>query len=343
MVWSRSLPVASLIEWCRALRHNLSAGLNLRDVFRQLAGRGPSPLRPIAGRISDRLADGDDLEAALEPEQGRFPPLFLAMTAVGEQTGTLPEVFAELEKYFLLQQKLRRQFWTQSAWPLFQLCAAVFVLAGMLFVLGLLGSNFAPLGSWFVGVRGAVKFLAIAFGAAVGLVALYFVLTRTLRRRALVHDLLLRLPAVGPCLRAIALARFCLCLKLTLETALPLPRAVRLCLRATGNGHFLSRSEVIGRAIKDGEELSEALSRARVFPEEFLSIVATAEEGGRLPEVMAQQAEFYAEESERRLKVLTATASFLVWLLTAGLIIFMIFSIFLRAYLRPLQDALKGI
>lgn len=39
-----------------------------------------------------------------------LPPLFLALVAVGEQTGRLPEVFEELQNYYQLQQKLTRRF-----------------------------------------------------------------------------------------------------------------------------------------------------------------------------------------------------------------------------------------
>lgn len=337
MRFSRQLPVSSLIDLSRALRHNLGAGLSLLNVFRQQSNRGALAVRPIARRITDALTTGDDLETALEHEKAFFPPIFLTMAQVGEQTGTLPEVFAELEKYFLLQQRLQRQFWTQSAWPLFQLFAAFFVVAGMLFVLGILGSDFSPLGKSFQGVSGAVKFLAVCFGTVAAIVGLYYLLTRTLKRQGAVHALLLRIPVLGPCLEAIALARFCLCLHLTMETSLSLPKALRLCLRATGNGHFAAQGDRIEQAIRGGDDLSEALAGTRVFPMEFLNILSTAEEGGRVPEVMRQQAKFYQEEAERRLKTLTGAASFLVWLITAGFLIFLIFSIF-TVYLRTIND-----
>ena len=47
MLFSAQLPLASLIEMCRALRHNLGAGLTARDVFRQLTASGSKPLRPV--------------------------------------------------------------------------------------------------------------------------------------------------------------------------------------------------------------------------------------------------------------------------------------------------------
>src|SRR4051812_18816517 len=96
---SSRLPLSSLIELCRALKHSLGAGLTLRDVFRQQARSGPGPVRPAATRITAALDQGSDLEEALKREADAFPPLFLALVSVGEQTGMLPELFAELEKY----------------------------------------------------------------------------------------------------------------------------------------------------------------------------------------------------------------------------------------------------
>src|SRR5438132_14091725 len=109
MFFSGRLPVASLIEMCRTMRHYLGAGLTLRDVFRQQARKGSAALRPVAERISQGLERGEDLEAALNREKAAFPPLFLAMASVGEHSGMLPEVCTELEKYFTLQRTLRRQ------------------------------------------------------------------------------------------------------------------------------------------------------------------------------------------------------------------------------------------
>ena len=114
MLFSSQLPLASLIEFCRVLRHNLGAGLSLVHVFRQQATKGPPPIRPVAERILHELEQGESLETALEQERAFFPPMFISLAIVGERTGSLPEVFTELEKFFLLQQRLRRQFFTHN-------------------------------------------------------------------------------------------------------------------------------------------------------------------------------------------------------------------------------------
>src|SRR5687767_2211895 len=108
MFFTRQLPLSSVIALCRALRHNLGAGLTLVQVFRQQADRGPAAVRPFAARVLVSLEQGHSLNEVLEGEKGVLPPLFYSLVKVGEETGHLAEMFAELEKYYLLEEKLRR-------------------------------------------------------------------------------------------------------------------------------------------------------------------------------------------------------------------------------------------
>jgi type IV pilus assembly protein PilC len=347
MLLFRQLPLSGLIELCRALRYNLQAGIMLRDVFRQQAAKGPARVRPVAERIRQDIERGDSLEAALKREKDAFPPIFLALATVGEQTGNLPEVFQELEKYFLMQQRLRREFLAQAAWPALQLVAAILVIALLLWILGMIAEFTSsqpldPLGLGLTGVSGAIIFLCISFGSLAGIGLLYLLVTRTLKQKTLVDRFLLRLWVIGPTLRALALTRFCLALRLTMETGMSITSALRLSLRATGNAAFADRTEVILESLRAGDDLTVALGRSRLFPEEFQNIVAVAEESGQVPESMRHQAQYYEEEAGRRMAILTRVAGFLVWLLVAVLIIVAIIRIFMIAYLGPINQLLEG-
>jgi type IV pilus assembly protein PilC len=346
MLFSQQLPLSSLIELCRALRHYLGAGLTLRDVFEQQSRRGTLAVRPVAARIAAGLRTGGDLEAALKGERGAFPPLFVSLASVGEQTGMLPEVCGELEKYFSMQLKLRRQFLGQIAWPMFQLVAAILVISGLIWILGFIAQanpeskGFDPIGLG----TGAAPALGFFFGSFLVLgaaVALYFVARRVLREGA-VDGFLLRLPVAGPCLRALALTRFCLALRLTLESGMSIVKALRLSLQATGNSAFAAAAETAQNAVRSGEELTAALGRTGLFPYEFQHVIAVGEESGRLTEVLGQQSEQYEEESARRLTVLAHVAGWGVWLIVAILIIIAIFRIFMT-YLGMLDPARYGL
>jgi len=330
LFFSRSL--SGLIEWCRALKQGLGAGLSLVRVFQLQANKGPMAMRAMAERIAQRLQGGDALEDALDAEGETLPKLFREMAGVGERTGHLPEIFEELAEYYELQRKLGRDFRAQITLPVLQFFAAVFVIAGVMVILGMIadtrgGEAIAPIGFGLTGTGGAIIFL-VAVGIFLGsLVGLYFFITRGLRQRTAFEAFLLRLPAVGPCAEAFALGRFCLALRMTMETGMSPQEALRLTLRATGNSAFAAHEPEIVAMIKSGEEITTALRKCPAFPEEFLNHVSVAEVTGQIPEVMIHQGEFYREESARRLKTLTTFAGHGVWAFVAILIIIAIFKL----------------
>ena len=43
-----------------------------------------------------------------------------------------------------MQQRLQRQFWSQSTWPIFQFVLAILVIAGLIWILGLISTNPGP-------------------------------------------------------------------------------------------------------------------------------------------------------------------------------------------------------
>jgi type II secretory pathway component PulF len=344
MLFSRRLPLPALIQLCRSLKHNLGAGIMLRDVFRQQAQRGTASVRPVADRIAQALTEGDNLTTALRRETALFPPLFLSLTEVGEESGNLPEVCGELEKYYQLQRKFWQQFISQSILPVLQFVAATFVIALLLVILGWIADSnpgskpLEPIGLGLTGARGAVVFLGTIYGTIAALVAGYAILSRSLEQKAIVDRVLLRLPVVGAFLWDLCLNRFCVGLRLTMDSSMPMADALDLSLRATGNAAFISKSRMIRNSIMSGDDLTTALTRSKLLPVDFVNIIAVAEEGGRVPEVMGNQAHYYEEEATRKLAVLTRVAGFGIWLFVAILIIMAIFRI-AGIYLNALNQA----
>jgi type II secretory pathway component PulF len=319
-----ALSLAELTDLCRSLRHYLGAGLTLVDVFKNQAKRGPARVRELASDIARELGRGRDLEHALKLFESSFPPLLIEMAVAGEQSGTLPEVFEELERYFRLREKLRKNLRAKLAGPIIQLILGVLIVMAVLLILGALGSKFDPIGLGVTGVPGAMLFLAIVLGLLGGMAAFWFGLRRSLRRRAGVDAWLLRRPVVGPCLHALALHRFSVALGATTATGMPIAHAISLSLRATGNEAYRTAEGGIIERIGKGSDLAHALSKGKVFPREYLDMIKGADLVGKLDDVLEHQAKYYAEESERRLAALTTALSWAVYCFVGLLLVFII-------------------
>jgi type IV pilus assembly protein PilC len=337
-------PLSALIIWCRALKHGLGIGLSPVHVFRQQAKSGPTALRPVAGRVADRLETGDSMDDALKPEAGKFPLMLVEMVAVGEHAGRLPDVFGELEDYFQSVYDTRRQFFRMLAWPAFQYFGAILVITLLLFVLGAIGSSLDPLGLGLTGAAGAITFFVgmMTFTAVVVGVVLAAANNRGLRAKA--EAFALNIPGLAGCFRAFALNRFCLAYHMTAEAGLRADRCLKLSLRATANEAYAREAEPAARAARKGEDIPSVLGGygERLFPGEFVNVLQIGEDTGQLAEVLRKQADYYRDEAKRKLKTLSMIAGGAVYAFVGLLLIVMIFKIVTAAYLNPLNDAMKA-
>jgi type II secretory pathway component PulF len=330
---SSKCPLPALVMWCRTLYHSLGAGLDPVRIFKQQAKSGPRQLRDVAEVVAAKLGAGESMEDAFEPYQNRFPPLFLELVAVGEQTGRLEDTFRELEEYYESTLTIQRNFRSQMAYPAIQFVLAVLILSGLIWILGMLaGSGKAittdPTGLGFTGTAGALAFMFTAFGIVGGILLFLKFCANDVKRRARMEGILMALPGWGPALLSLALQRFCVALRMCIEAGLRAEKTIHYCFRATSNSSFSSREDRALAIVKKGRELTEALlASGAPFPEEFRESVMVGEETGNLSEVMERLANRYREEAERRLKSAAQMTSWCIYGLVALMIIFFIFQI----------------
>ena len=133
------------------------------------------------------------------------------------------------------------------------------------------------------------------------------------------------------------MSRFATAMQLTLNSSLSPAKAVKLSIAAAGDPGLAASQDAVLTSIKKGEPLHTALSICPQLPKDFLDMIAIAEEGGTIPEMMKHQARHYRETGRERMRAVSGVASFGVWILVAVVIIFMIFRIFITSYLDMLQ------
>lgn len=268
------------------------------------------------------------------------------MISIGENTGSLPEILDGLADHYDNLVRLRRSFVGMIAMPVIQLVAAIFVIALMILVLGLIASAggnkpFDVLGFGLYGPEGAIKFLTLAFGSIAGVWLLYYLISEGFHQKRVLDSLLMRIPVVGGCMRSFAIARFSWALGLTQHTGMSMLKSIEFSLRATGNGAFLGASDEIRYWIQQGDELTEALGTSGLFPEEFLQMLQVAEASGTIPETLQRLGPQFEDQARRSLSMLAMVLSWLVWLAVAGCIIFVIFRIAMW-YVGMINDAINN-
>ncbi|MEX1098679.1 MAG: type II secretion system F family protein [Planctomycetales bacterium] len=334
-MFARRIGWKSLAVICRSLAATLSAGVAIRKAFDLAAQKTHDRrARRALAEIAQAIQGGEEVSQAMRDQGRAFPELLVEMVSLGEHTGALPEILTRLAEHYENNVRLRRTFLAMIAWPCIQLVLAVLVVGGVIYLLGWIaetrgGEALDVFGLGLTGTRGALVWYGITFGTAFGLIAGYTLLSRSLSGRLFLDPLLMSVPVVGKCMRAFALARFSWAFALTQQTGMPIERCLQVSLRATRNGSFIAATRSICAAVAAGDELHEALAATGLFPAEFLEMVYVGETSGTIPETLARISPHLEEDARRTLALLAALLAWGVWLLVAGFIVFLIFSVVL--------------
>jgi type IV pilus assembly protein PilC len=200
------------------------------------------------------------------------------------------------------------------AYPLFVLLLAIFVVAILVKValppMVRLFEEFSAELPWptrfliaitnFFGEYG----LTLLIGAAVLSVVL-FLFSRRPSGRLLLHRLVLRVPLLGKISIHGAVARLSRTLSALIKAGLALPEALALSKETIGNLVLQEALENVRQETLQGRGLSEPLSRVKQFPPMMSYLARVGEETGTLDTHLATVADFYEQEVDRSLRVMT--------------------------------------
>ena len=320
----------ALTELCHRLAVETDAGIDIRRTWKREAESAPSRLRPYMAQVSDGVSHGKSMSLALAGTGRVFPPLFLEMARVGEESGSLGKVFRNLEAHYRRAQQAQRIFLSAIAWPLLELAFAIVVIGILIWVLGIVaarnkGEPIDILGFGLVGTKGLIVYTNFIVAIGLCVAGLVVAIKRGVLWTRPIQRALLRLPFVGSAMEKIALSRLAWALHLTMNTSMDLRRVVPLVLRATGNDHYVRHTDQIVADVASGQPIHVAFARSHAFPIEFLDALEVAEESGQTVESMDRLSKRYEEEAESAVKALATVFGFAVGLLVMGLIVMLIF------------------
>jgi type II secretory pathway component PulF len=340
------MPISSrsLINLCHRVGTAARSGVDARKVWELEERHASGPLKIALETIRRHVASGATVAEGMQASHGYFPPMFVQMVAVGEQTGKLDEVLARLAQHYEHMASMRRMFWIGIAWPLIELAASILIIGGVIYITGIIAATTggeAPdlLGFGLVGTRGAITWFIIC-GLILGGIALA---AHALARGWFGPGPVLaamRMPVLGKCLESLALSRLTWALALALDSGMDARRSVELAIRSAQNPYYESSLPRVAAGIRANREFHESFADGGVFPQDFLQQLEAAEIAGATTEALFRLAKEYEDRARTAMAILTGFATFAVFVLVFGIIIYAIFALFFHAYYKPIQDAL---
>ncbi len=303
-----------LVAFSQQLVSLLDAGLNLVEAIDTLTEKELNPnMRLTLDQIRTHLFEGRRLSFALEEIPSVFPPLYVSTIRASEKSGAIREALSRYIAYQKKLDELRKKVVSASIYP------AVLCSAGLLVTLFLVGyvvprfsSIYEDLGSdiptasrllmrWGQmlqehGILAITVF--VLFVVTIG-----YVVTRPTFRAA-IFSLLTRIPAIGRQLFTYQLARLYRTVGMLLRGGMPAINALKM---SSGLLSESLRPRLIRaiQSISEGKSLTEALETDRLTTPVATRMLRVGERSGNMGEMMERIAEFYDDELDHAVDLLT--------------------------------------
>lgn len=331
--------IVDQIFFCRQMYSLLKAGVPIMQALRGLRDTTQNQaLAKVIGSLIEGLDAGLDLTSAVKRHPDAFPAVFVSLISVGENTGSLPDAFAQLADYFDREKDTRERIKQAVRYPLFVIIAMaiallivnIFVIPAFAKVYGnlkvalplptriLIGFSNFTLQYWY--------WLAIGFiGGVVG--ARMYVQTPDGRYRW--DRLKLQFPIIGGIIYRASLGRFARALSMTMRSGVPVVQGMTVISNAVDNEFISTRILQMRDGLERGETITRTAGATGMFPPLVLQMISVGEESGTVDTLLTEVAEYYEREVDYDLKNLSSSIEPILLVAVGGLVLVLALGVFL--------------
>jgi type IV pilus assembly protein PilC len=244
-----------------------------------------------------------------------FSPLYVSMVRAGEASGMMDIILERLADYQEASQALTREIKSAMTYPVISLTLVLGITAFLMLgvvptfkqVFDGLGSELPALTAFVLGVSDFMRAQwMIMFGGMFGIVFALITFKKTETGALLFDKLALRAPVFGPLARKVALARFSRTFATLVRSGVPIMATLDIVSETAGNRVVSNAVNESKDAVRNGQPLSEPLSKSKVFPPMVVRMIAIGERTGALEALLEKIAEFYDAQVKAAIKALTS-------------------------------------
>jgi len=285
--------------------------------------------RAVLENVILEIKRGNTLSDAMALHPAFFSPLYTSNVRAGEKSGALVDVLRRFIAYQKKMLAVRRKLIMALAYPAFLVIALIAVLT--LFFLYII-PNFAQMYSDQTGSLPFLTALLVSFTAAlvsyapfifIGIIAVgggVFLWQKMDSGRRLFDSLRLRIPIFKSLIVQYILAQITRTLATVLRGGIPLVQALDATSGVISNSVMAQKLSESRKLVIEGVSLADAFDRTRIASEMTVRMIEVGESSGELPQMLEDVADFYDQELENRLTVLTTMVE-PVLMLSMGLVI----------------------
>ncbi|MBP2653917.1 MAG: Type secretion system protein [Firmicutes bacterium] len=302
----RGVTLRDLAIFCRQFATMVSAGMPLVNVLGILIEQtGSLELKRALQSVDKEVQEGRALSAALAEQPDVFPGVMVHLVEAGEMGGMLDEVLEQLAEQFKKDYKLKQQVKSAMVYPAVVLGFALLAVTGILvFIMPKFVEMYSqmnaelPLATHILlGISSGLQSYGVLVLTVLVLGA--FLLAQNANFpgfKAVLDNVVLRLPVFGLLYRKVAIARFSRTLATLLHGGVPIIQALEVVKHVTDIKPMVTALTVAQGSIREGFSFATPLSKNEIFPPMVVQMVAIGEEAGNLDVMLRKVAEFYEND-----------------------------------------------
>lgn len=285
---------------CLDILQEQQSNLNFKRVIRQ---------------VKKDVEEGSTLSDAIKKHPKVFDTLFHNLVAAGEIGGILDVILNRLAAYIEKIAKLKKKVKGAMTYPAIVISVALIVVAVILIYVipifaGLFrdaGTNLPAMTVFVMDMSDFMKsyFHWIFLGVGLAVFGLRQ-FRKTSRGRDITDRIILRSPVFGMLIRKVAVARFTRTLGTMLSSGVPILDGLEVVAATAGNTVVEKAIRLARNSISEGRSVADPLAETNVFPGMVTQMIAVGEATGALDTMLGKIADFYDDEVDAAVEVLTS-------------------------------------
>lgn len=301
------LTVFDQIIIVRKLGTILNTGTDLLTGLEIIAQDSLKPdVRRICYDIKERVTRGQKLSDAIHAWKDQFNPVLVNLVRAGEASGNLPEILISYSQELRKDAAFVRKIKGAMIYPAILVTAmGAMIILVLSIVTPRIKELFSSLKSeppWYTKIFFLASdlwlkyttFFMIAIGVLLLLVFTGFKSRKVMRR---ITAVLWHLPLLNTIQKNLSLMRFAKTSANLLQAGFTLKETLLVASNVAGVNYENAVTDIAQKKLEAGISLADSFRYyPKLFPEIFVSLVATGEKSGGLGSVLAQLAEYYEEE-----------------------------------------------
>jgi type IV pilus assembly protein PilC len=338
----RRIKSKDFITFNQELSVLIKAGLPVLSALDAIIEKiGESELADILREIRGDIASGASLSEAFGKFAHVFSNLYIANLHAGEKSADIPLALTRHISYLKKIEEIKQKVIAASIYPLILTVASFFALLFLLlYVVPTFTRTYFEAGTQLPGLT----LLLVHFSSGIksnsiyilfillAIVASFLYIRRTEEGRMGLDRWKLGIPFLGNVYLHYSISKLARTLATVLRGGVPLVDSVRIASGSLNNKYLRRQFDGAISLLEQGEGFSETLSRSKIFPPLAVRMIDAGESAGSLEQVLDNMAEFYEEDVDSRLTILTSAIEPALMIIMGLLIGFVVLAMYMPIF-----------